>query len=193
MKTKTPSEVFGSPSVARERVLEEEAVLRRARRRARERLLRDHAAHEVRGARRAVARSAARAASGRRPVDEVGDRRPAPRRRVSTCVTLTVIVQLPVCGVASSFAASTSTAYEPGRDVRARRSRVPLAVPPTARRRRDAGERDRAAGRAPGETGAERRAMVTVSVGVRRGDRRRAPRCPAAWRATAGTSTGPPP
>ena len=33
---------------ARERVLEEEAVLRRAGRRARERLLRDHAAHEVR-------------------------------------------------------------------------------------------------------------------------------------------------
>jgi hypothetical protein len=47
-----------------------------------------------------------------------------------TCWTFTVVVQRPVCGAASSFAASSSTAYEPAGTL-ASTFRVPIAVPPS--------------------------------------------------------------
>ena len=50
----------------------------------------------------------------------------------STGVTLTVVEQAPVCGVASSFAAVSWHGVRPGRHAGGRRATVALAVPPSA-------------------------------------------------------------
>ena len=98
MKTKIPSEVVGSPSARRLGVLEEEPVLRGTGGRACERPLRDDAADVVQRARRAVAGRRGEPASGASARRRGRSPRPGPRRPAAPSVTLTVVVQLPVCG-----------------------------------------------------------------------------------------------